>query len=463
MDVIDFISQRLNAKNQFLGEVVGDCMRLIRLLECNQAARDMGKVSCNWSSFSSDKKQRDTFKGVVKLLSRQTRLSAKFGQREKVDRGGLGFMDLFAGCGGLSHGISLAGFTPLLINEIDEAAALTHYLNTTVCPENYFLGDVKNLKTTTCDIERLKGVDLVCGGPPCQGFSTANRQRLIDDARNMLYTHFIRIVGIVRPKVILIENVRGMAARASEIIEDIRRSAGPDYKAEYAYLDAYDYGAPQRRVRFFLIATRLPVSAADIFAGISDHHSRATLGDALASLPRITPKTEPRRSGFESEAHGYRIALAQEPSKNKYLNSLNNGGEAKWVLNHVCRYNNPRDVQIFKRLPQGGDSLHPSIANIMPYKRRNHIFKDKYYKLREDVPCKTITSHMRLDCNMYIHPNQARGLTAREAARIQTFPDDYYFMGRPNSWYTQIGNAVPVSMAAAIGRSIAKCLKQHSA
>ena len=129
----------------------------------------------------------------------------------------------------------------------------------------------------------------------------------------------------------------------------------------------------------------------------------------------------------------------------------------------MCRYNNPRDVQIFKRLPQGGDSLHPSIANIMPYKRRNHIFKDKYYKLREDVPCKTITSHMRLDCNMYIHPNQARGLTAREAARIQTFPDDYYFMGRPNSWYTQIGNAVPVSMAAAIGRSIAKCLKQHSA
>jgi len=433
------------------------------LLDCNQTAQDMSKVSCDWSVFNTDKKQRETLNEVMRFLSKKTQLAAKFGPRDKVNRSALNFVDLFAGCGGLSHGLSVAGFTPLLINEIDEAAALTHYLNATVRPENYFVGDVRNLKATTFDIEQLKGVDLVCGGPPCQGFSTANRQRLIDDPRNKLYTQFIRIVGIARPKVILIENVRGMASRAAEIVEDIRRSAGPEYKAEYAYLDAYDYGAPQRRVRFFLIATRLSVSPVDIFAGISDKHDRFTLGDALMALPRITPKTEPRRSVFESKAHGYRIASKQEAMKNKYLTSLNKGEEVEWVLNHMCRYNNPRDIQIFERLPQGGDSQHPSIASIMPYKRRNHIFKDKYYKLREDSPCKTITSHMRLDCNMYIHPNQARGLTAREAARIQTFPDDYYFMGRPNSWYTQIGNAVPVSMAAAIGRSIAKCLKKHSA
>jgi DNA (cytosine-5)-methyltransferase 1 len=98
----------------------------------------------------------------------------------------------------------------------------------------------------------------------------------------------------------------------------------------------------------------------------------------------------------------------------------------------------------------------------MPYKNRNHIFKDKYYKLKENAPCKTITSHMRFDCNMYIHPRQARGLTAREAARVQTFPDNYLFVGRPNTWYTQIGNAVPVAMATAIGKSISKCLREHS-
>jgi DNA (cytosine-5)-methyltransferase 1 len=389
-------------------------------------------------------------------------LAGKFAARPSLSSDGFTFVDLFAGCGGLSHGLSKVGFTPILINEIDEAAAFTHFLNAGIHPGRYFVGDVKDLHQASHDLDSLKDVDLVCGGPPCQGFSTANRQRLIDDPRNNLYKHFIRIVGLVRPKVILIENVRGMAARASEIIEDIRRSAGADYKAEYSYLDAHEHGAPQRRVRFFLVATRLPTSAADIFDDISKDPDRFMLKDALPGLPAVAPKREARRSSLESKEHGFRIARAERSSRNRFIERLNAGSSAGWVLNHVCRYNNPRDVEIFKRLPQGGDSLHPSIADIMPYQRRNHIFKDKYYKLREDAPCKTITSHMRFDCNMYIHPNQARGLTAREAARIQTFPDDYFFMGRPNAWYTQIGNAVPVSMAAAIGRSIAKCLKQHS-
>ena len=94
----------------------------------------------------------------------------------------------------------------------------------------------------------------------------------------------------------------------------------------------------------------------------------------------------------------------------------------------------------------------------MPYKNRKHIFKDKYFKLREDEVSKTITSHMKHDCNMYIHPNQARGLSPREAARIQTFPDDFVFMGTNNNWYAQIGNAVPVKLAEVIGRSIFKYL-----
>ncbi|MBR3957792.1 MAG: DNA cytosine methyltransferase, partial [Kiritimatiellae bacterium] len=122
--------------------------------------------------------------------------------------------------------------------------------------------------------------------------------------------------------------------------------------------------------------------------------------------------------------------------------------------NHKNRYNNPRDIEIYKRLPQGGNSLHPSIADIMPYARRNGIFKDKYFKLEENKICKTITSHMKFDCNMYIHPWYARGLTAREAARIQTFPDDFVFYGPQNSWYGQVGNAVPVKLAYAIGKSI---------
>ena len=95
----------------------------------------------------------------------------------------------------------------------------------------------------------------------------------------------------------------------------------------------------------------------------------------------------------------------------------------------------------------------------MPYKRRNDIFKDKYFKLDETQICKTITSHMKFDCNMYIHPWEARGLSPREAARIQTFPDDYILTGAQNQWYAQVGNAVPVKLAKAIGDGIMKFIK----
>ena len=94
----------------------------------------------------------------------------------------------------------------------------------------------------------------------------------------------------------------------------------------------------------------------------------------------------------------------------------------------------------------------------MPYTSRNHMFKDKYYKLDETKICKTITSHMKFDCNMYIHPTQARGLSAREAARVQTFPDDFLLRGSQNKWYAQVGNAVPVKLAEIIGKHIIKHL-----
>ena len=110
--------------------------------------------------------------------------------------------------------------------------------------------------------------------------------------------------------------------------------------------------------------------------------------------------------------------------------------------------------ELVLKLPEGENSLHESIKDIMPYKSRNDIFKDKYYKLKNNDVSKTITAHMSFDCNMYIHPTQPRGLSPREAARLQTFPDNYIFMGPNNSWYRQIGNAVPVKLAEIIGNEI---------
>ena len=141
---------------------------------------------------------------------------------------------------------------------------------------------------------------------------------------------------------------------------------------------------------------------------------------------------------------------------NDYIELINNKRKIKYIYNHKARYNNLRDIEIFKKLPQGADSTHSSIKDIMPYKNRSKIFKDKYYKLSNNKICKTITSHMKFDCNMYIHPTQARGLSPREAARIQTFPDDYFFVGPVSKCYSQIGNAVPPLLSSFICEAIEK-------
>ena len=105
-------------------------------------------------------------------------------------------------------------------------------------------------------------------------------------------------------------------------------------------------------------------------------------------------------------------------------------------------------------MPQGGDSTHESIADIMPYTERTHIFKDKFYKLKENSICKAITAHMKVDTHMYIHPTQARGLSPRESARVQSFPDMYIFRGSLRNWYKQIGNAVPPKLADTIAKTV---------
>ena len=142
---------------------------------------------------------------------------------------------------------------------------------------------------------------------------------------------------------------------------------------------------------------------------------------------------------------------------NAYINLINQNRDINITCNHKSRYNNDRDIEIYSRLLPGDKSDDPKIADIMPYKNRNHIFKDKYFKLEPDKVCKTITAHMKFDCNMYIHPSQSRGLTPREAARIQSYPDDYYFRGSFTKTYMQVGNSVP----PLLGRAIATVLKKY--
>lgn len=370
------------------------------------------------------------------------------------------FVDLFAGCGGLSLGLQQAGFSPWFVNEIVEQFCNTYKFNHDLSDEHYFVGDIAELNLHLDDYkEILSDITLVCGGPPCQSFSMANRQRILDDPRNSLYKQYLVFLKNVRPKFFVMENVKGMMNKIEEIKQNFKEYLGEEYQFDYALFKAQDYGVPQNRERFIMIGNRVGVSPHLIFEEIYKHKRKPfVLKDALEGLPHLIAKKEKGSKGIESAESGF-TECDFTYIHNDFYKFINGDREITKLYNHKNRYNNERDIEIYRRLPQGANSLHESIADIMPYKRRNDIFKDKYFKLDETQICKTITSHMKFDCNMYIHPWDARGLSPREAARIQTFPDDYVITGAQNMWYAQVGNAVPVKLAKAIGDGIMKFMK----
>lgn len=369
-------------------------------------------------------------------------------------------VDLFAGCGGLSLGLEQAGFTPWFVNEIMEPFCNTYKRNHELSDDHYFVGDINELNSRIGEYEKyLTDITLVCGGPPCQGFSMANRQRILDDPRNQLYKAYLTFLSKVRPRFFIMENVKGMANKISEIKDNFKEFLGDEYVFDYKLLRAQDFGVPQNRERFIMIGNRMGVAPELIFEEIfKQKRMPFLLKDVLEGLPHLESRKEIGKNE-ENDRSGFTVRDFEYPDT-EFYHFINGDRVITKLYNHKNRYNNPRDIEIFRRLPQGANSLHESIADIMPYTRRNAIFKDKYFKLNETQICKTITSHMKFDCNMYIHPWEARGLSPREAARIQTFPDDYVLTGAQNLWYAQVGNAVPVKLAKAIGLGIIKFIKK---
>ena len=377
------------------------------------------------------------------------------------------FVDLFCGSGGMSLGFEKAGFTPQFALDIDIHSIATFKFNHPSIPENRIVCSdireiIKKINAAENPLKKIikKRPSVVIGGPPCQGFSEANRQRLIEDSRNELYKFFVESIEFLKPKIFVMENVRGISKISNQILEDFTRVG---YAVRMITLNSSDFGNPQERIRVFFVGIKstenllIDYSLIDeIIRNIenSKNGSKYVLKDAICGLRKIQARNEKGRSKIENEKSGYTIDKLFKCDNEDYLRLINNGKLPLIVYNHKARFNNKRDIEIFSRLPQGGKSDHPSIQIIMPYKNRSHIFKDKYFRLIADRPSKTITSHMRFDCNMYIHPFQARGLTPREAARVQGFPDEYAFQGPPNSWYKQIGNAVPPVVAYRIAKAI---------
>lgn len=378
--------------------------------------------------------------------------------RKSVSDDALTMVDLFCGAGGLSLGFTQEGFVTSLANDIEECCVDTYAHNHPETPRDHIiLGDIRGVVEKVEELLRFSHPSIVVGGPPCQGFSEANRQRLIDDPRNHLYKNFVEVVRKTQPPFFVMENVKGMLKVANQVIEDFSKIG---YVTSAHVLNAKNFGVPQNRERLIYIGNRIGVDNEKIFEEIfalSENIQDYVLEDALFGMRSLEASRVKNATERDSEESGFWIEKKRTNDTNAYVDYINQGKRYPVCLNHKARYNNDRDIEIFGRLNPGDKSDDPKIADIMPYKSRNDIFKDKYFKLEPDKVCKTITAHMKFDCNMYIHPFEARGLTPREAARVQSYPDDYFFRGSYTKTYMQIGNSVP----PLLGRAIAKVVKKY--
>lgn len=382
-------------------------------------------------------------------------------------------VDFFCGAGGFSLGFGYEGFQIDFANDKEEVCIETFkYNHPEIKDERVILGDIRKI-VDNLEEYITNDISVVIGGPPCQGFSSANQQRLIDDPRNELYKYFIKAVTQIAPKFVVMENVRGMLPHAKQVIEDynnIRTTKGETsytYKVAYKILASDDFGVAQKRQRLIFIGVREDILESEnitpekIFQDIEkecQNIQKHTLKKALEFIKPLEAPRIPNQTEVDDETTGKKIDINRFTGiENTYLQLINQNRTIDFVYNHKARYVNDITYEIYKTLEQGEDSTNEKIKHVMPYSHRNHVFADKFFKLIEDQPSRTITAHLKMDCHSHIHPRQVRAITPREAARIQSFPDDYVFLGAYLKTYMQIGNAVPPLMA----QVIAKIIKRH--
>ena len=268
------------------------------------------------------------------------------------------------------------------------------------------------------------------------------------------------------------ENVKGMLSVADQVVEDyqsievVRYGQQFSYKVAYKLLNSVDFSVAQSRERLIYIAIRTdvvkdkkitPEQIFDEIAANNKNNKTYLLADALEYIKPLDAPRIKNMNEVDDDKTGKKIDVnCYDGTENEYLRLINNGRKIPYVFNHKARYVNDINYDIYRLLEQGDDASDPKIADIMPYSNRLHCFKDKYYKLIANRPSRTITAHLRMDCHSHIHPFQTRALTPREAARCQSFPDDYLFLGAYLKTYMQIGNAVPCIMAKGIANIIKK-------
>lgn len=372
-------------------------------------------------------------------------------------------IDLFSGCGGLTKGFSMAGIRSIFASDIDENAAKTFCRN---FPDTPFLcKSITDIEKEEVD-ELLDGKkpDIIIGGPPCQGFSLANKRRnkIKDDPRNKLFYGFVKFINWYSPKAFVMENVKGLLSMQNgevikTIVEEFTNAGDCGYNVAYKVLVASDYGVPQNRERVILIGYRKDLNILPQHPEPYELDHLVTVDEAISDLPQIG-------AGQGTEVQEY----PKEP-QNEYQRLMR--ANSTYVLNHVAMKHTPRLIARFEAIKPGQDLLdvwetHGALKRGAPSEKSTIKFHQNNQRLYGDRPAPTIAASFQSN---FIHPHLNRNFTAREGARLQSFPDDFVFEGMRTkmSWekglsqYQQIGNAVPVLMAKAIGECICQTLNHN--
>jgi DNA (cytosine-5)-methyltransferase 1 len=421
-------------------------------------------------------------------------------------------LDLFAGAGGLSLGFELLrDKTDKPVFELFRAVELDKFACETLRSwhgaDKVIEGDLTKKKIHKRIISECKGkVALVVGGIPCQSFSLIGprsgfgkkMEKFKKDERDHLYKEFKAIVAELMPNIVVIENVKGILSKKNargKIIDKIIKefeNLGYIFENElgkkYFVLNAANFGVPQKRERVILIGVlktwldiKIPViqpthSARKIKGGKLLPY--VTLSQAIGGLPKLEAKTTntdvPKKKLKEIKKNNKKINNGTDridfdrKDFEKQLNKINNSGKQflnfirpngyKYLDNHVARSQQSTDIKLFKKMYEGetaGDYMkrNPKMAKKL-IKYTMNSFKDKYRKQRWNEPSTTIFAHLEKDGNRFIHPRQARTITPREAARLQSFPDDRVFCGPISKKFKQIGNAVPPLMGNNIAKNV---------